>query len=83
MTKFSFYALVAALLFGFSNYAHAQVEAEWDSGIRMNMGSESYLKLGGRLHLDYASINDDVTPMDGGFEVRRARASLRGRFSND
>jgi phosphate-selective porin OprO/OprP len=83
MTKISFHALVAASLLGFSSYAQAQVEAEWDSGIRMNMGSESYLKLGGRLHLDYASIDDDVTPMDGGFEVRRARVSLRGRFSND
>lgn len=63
--------------------AHAELEADWDSGLRVGLGSSSYLTVGGRLHLDYASIDDDITLMDGGFEVRRARISLRGRFGED
>jgi len=63
--------------------AQAQVEAGWDSGLRVDMGSNSYLSVGGRLHLDYAAIDDDITLMDGGFEVRRARLSVRGRFGED
>jgi phosphate-selective porin OprO/OprP len=81
MNKPAYYAIIAVLMLGFSSLV--QADADWTSGIRINTGSESYIKLGGRLHLDYASINDDVTAMDGGFEARRARATIRGRFGDD
>ena len=41
------------------------------------------IKLGGRLHLDYAAHRADVKPLDNGFLVRRAKLGVDGRLVDD
>ncbi|MCF6298825.1 MAG: OprO/OprP family phosphate-selective porin [Thiomicrorhabdus sp.] len=41
------------------------------------------IKLGGRLHLDGAVFNEDITPFENDWMVRRARISLRADLFND
>jgi phosphate-selective porin OprO/OprP len=38
--------------------------------------------LGGRLHLDYVSANEDVTPLEDGFDVRRFRLTGEGKYDD-
>ncbi|MFN2300874.1 MAG: OprO/OprP family phosphate-selective porin [Gammaproteobacteria bacterium] len=39
-------------------------------------------QLRGRIHLDYALYNSDVTPLNDGFRVRRARLGASGKFDD-
>ncbi|HEQ0195689.1 OprO/OprP family phosphate-selective porin [Pseudomonas aeruginosa] len=41
------------------------------------------LKLGGRLHLDYAAHRADTKPLDNGFLVRRAKLGVDGKLDDD
>jgi len=44
---------------------------------------DTRVHLGGRLHLDYAFFDDDVTPIDDGFDVRRGRPLIEAEFGED
>jgi phosphate-selective porin OprO/OprP len=76
--------MLLALLVPLGGSARA---AEIDYGDRgLEFESESpplELRLGGRLHLDFGHVDDDLTPSNDEFEVRRGRLYLSGRAFRD
>ncbi len=60
----------------------AELEASWQDGIEYQWAKRRSLRLGGRIHYDIASYDDDVTPLDDDSDFRRLRASLRGQVDD-
>jgi phosphate-selective porin OprO/OprP len=60
----------------------ADVDLSPDQGVRIR-GDDFSIHLGGRLHLDYAFFEDDRTPMDDDFDVRRGRPMLEVTLGED
>ena len=60
----------------------AETTASWQDGIEVDWGERRSLSLGGRIHYDIASYDDDLTPLDDNTDFRRLRASLRGRHGD-
>lgn len=75
--------LAAAALCFVSVASHASdFDFSYDRGLRFRF-DEVELHLGGRLHLDYAFFDDDVTAIEDDFDVRRARPEFEARFGED
>jgi phosphate-selective porin OprO/OprP len=62
--------------------ASADVDLSPTQGLRIREDWGS-IHLGGRLHLDYAAFDDDVTPIDDDFDVRRGRPMLEVKLGDD
>lgn len=78
------FAAALACSFSLANAALADVDVSADNGLRFRFKeADTTIHLGGRLHLDYAFFDDDLTPIDDDFDVRRARPMLEGEFGND
>lgn len=74
---------VCLLLTSPVNPAHAaDLDASWQDGIKYQWAKRRSLTLGGRIHYDIASYDDDVTPLDDDSDFRRLRASLRGQIDD-
>lgn len=59
----------------------ATTDFDTDGGLRIRADDRSWqVTLGGRVHLDAASYDDDVTPLDDDVVFRRARASLGAKL---
>lgn len=59
----------------------ATARFDTDGGLKVRADDRSWqLTLGGRVHLDAASYDDDVTPLEDDVVFRRARASLGAKF---
>jgi len=59
----------------------ATTDFDTDGGFKVRADDKSWqVALGGRVHLDAASFDDDVTPLDDDVEFRRARASVRAKL---
>jgi phosphate-selective porin OprO/OprP len=78
-------AACAALALGLAAPAQAaDIDLSPDRGLRVRFPSlDTTLRLGGRLHLDYALFEDDQVPIDDDFDVRRGRLYLDGRVAED
>ncbi len=64
--------------------AHADVEFSADEGLVFRFKEiDTRVHLGGRLHLDYAFFDDDLTPIDDDFDVRRGRPMLEVEIGDD
>lgn len=62
----------------------ADTDFSFDRGLRIRFPSaDTELRFGGRLHLDYAHFDDDLTTIDDDFDVRRGRTYLEARFGDD
>ncbi len=62
----------------------ATTEASPTRGIRITSDDKSAsLRISGRLHVDSASFNEDVTPLDNDIIFRRARLAASGKFLRD
>lgn len=67
-----------------SGSALADVGFSGKDGLRLSGDDpETFVRVGGRLHLDAAVFDDDVTPLENDIVARRARVSLRARYAND
>ncbi|MFN0024310.1 MAG: OprO/OprP family phosphate-selective porin [Parvularculaceae bacterium] len=75
----------AAGFLGVSGTAIAADAVEFnEKGLTVDLaGDDLTLNLGGRLHLDAALYDDDITPFTDNVRVRRARAELGGRVLKD
>jgi phosphate-selective porin OprO/OprP len=62
--------------------AGADVDLSPTKGLRIR-GDWGQIHLGGRLHLDYAAFDDDLTPIDDDFDVRRGRPMLDVKLGDD
>ena len=64
--------------------AWAEVKFSNKNGILFSgADDDTYLRIGGRLHLDGAIFDEDVTPLENDIVARRARVSMRARYDND
>ena len=62
--------------------ASADVDLSPTKGLRIR-GDWGQIHLGGRLHLDYAAFDDDLTAIDDDFDVRRGRPLLELKLGED
>lgn len=75
---------VAALALAASASLAAETDFSFDRGLRLRFPSEDIqVHIGGRIHLDYAFFDDDLTPIEDDFDVRRARPEVEARFGDD
>lgn len=58
------------------------LDASWEDGVEYRFAKRKSLQLGGRVHYDFASFDDDVTQFDDDSDFRRLRASLKGRVDD-
>jgi phosphate-selective porin OprO/OprP len=73
--KRSLLAVTAALALAGS--AHADVRFSPDHGLVVRFREiDTRIHVGGRVHLDYAFFDDDLTPIDDDFDVRRGRPEI-------
>ena len=79
MKRLSFALAALTLCAGAAN---ADVDLSPTKGLRIR-GDWGQVHLGGRLHLDYAAFDDDVTPIDDDFDVRRGRPLLELKLGDD
>lgn len=64
--------------------AIAEVRISADDGIKISGDRDDmYLRIGGRLHIDGASYDDDVTQFKNDVIARRARVTTRARLGDD
>jgi phosphate-selective porin OprO/OprP len=76
--------LVASALLLLALPASADVRFSADDGLVFRFREvDTRIHLGGRLHLDYAFFDEDVTPIDDDFEVRRGRPLLEVEVGDD
>jgi phosphate-selective porin OprO/OprP len=76
-------AAAAFCLFAVASHA-GDLDLSYDRGLRLRFPSEQVeIHLGGRIHLDYAFFDDDLTPIEDDFDLRRARPELEARFGDD
>lgn len=72
-----------ALLLAAATPARAgDLDASWEDGVEYRFAKRKSLTLGGRVHYDFASFDDDVTQFDDDSDFRRLRASLKGRVDD-
>jgi phosphate-selective porin OprO/OprP len=75
---------VVALTLSFAASAQADVKFSADDGLVIRLKEiDTRIHLGGRLHLDYAFFDDDATPIDDDFDVRRGRPMLEIEVGDD
>lgn len=71
------------LQLGLISAAFAEVDFT-DNGIRISGNDDgTFIRFGGRLHLDAARFDEDVTPLDNDIIARRARIQLAARYKKD
>ena len=76
--------LAGALMLQSGVPAFADVDFTNENGVVIASENDgTFLRIGGRLHVDGATFNDDVTPLSNDVVFRRARVHLAGRFRND
>jgi len=64
--------------------AVADVDFTNENGIEIgSKSSGTFLRIGGRLHVDAAKFDDEVTSLDDDVILRRARIALAGRYHDD
>jgi len=64
--------------------AFADVRFSPDDGLVFRFREiDTRIHVGGRLHLDYAFFDEDVTPIDDDFDVRRGRPMVEADFGDD
>jgi phosphate-selective porin OprO/OprP len=78
-------SVTAALLgLALASPAMADVKFSPEDGLVFRFKEiDTRVHLGGRLHLDYAWFDDDVTPIDDDFDVRRGRPLLEVEVGED
>jgi len=75
---------VGVVLLALASSASADVRFAADDGLVIRLrDADTRIHLGGRLHLDYAFFDDDVTPIDDDFAVRRGRPLLEVAVGDD
>jgi phosphate-selective porin OprO/OprP len=76
--------LAVALGLALASIARADVKFSADDGLVFRFREiDTRVHLGGRLHLDYAFFDDDATPIDDDFDVRRGRPMIEAWFGDD
>ena len=76
--------LALALGLALASVARADVKFSAEDGLVFRFREiDTRIHLGGRLHLDYAFFDDDVTPIDDDFDVRRGRPMIEAWFGDD
>jgi phosphate-selective porin OprO/OprP len=76
--------LVIVLSLALPGAARADVDFSADDGLVFRFREiDTRVHLGGRLYLDYAFFDDDLTPIDDDFEVRRGRPELEVEVGDD
>lgn len=78
-------SLVAlALGLALASAAQAEVKFSPEDGLVLRFKEiDTRIHLGGRLHLDYAFFDDDFTPIDDDFDVRRGRPMIEVEIGDD
>lgn len=78
-------SITAALLgLALASPALADVKFSPEDGLVFRFKEiDTRVHLGGRLHLDYAFFDDDVTTIDDDFDVRRGRPLIEAEFGED
>lgn len=75
---------LSILLLALAASAGADVRFSADDGLVLRFREiDTRVHLGGRLHLDYAFFDDDATPIDDDFDVRRGRPVLEVEVGDD
>ena len=76
MTRSGMAALALTLVFTLPATAD---EATTDGGIKIESADGNFsAQIGGRIQIDAAAYDDDITPLDNGLELRRARIFIKG-----
>lgn len=70
------------LLTPLSGARAGDLDASLDDGLEYRVAKQRYLRIGGRVHADSTYVEDDVTPIEDASELRRLRATVRGRLDD-